>query len=45
MPNYAILVDARDRIGNQITYVPQENLEIITSTKVCGIKKVRLEPP
>lgn len=34
MPNYAILVDARDRTGNQITYVPEENLEIITSTKI-----------
>ena len=33
-PNYAILVDTRDRKQPQITYVPQENIEIITKTKV-----------
>ena len=34
MPNYAILVDVRDRAGNQVTYVPEENLEVISNTKV-----------
>jgi hemimethylated DNA binding protein len=34
MPNYAILVDTRDRPEPQVTYVPEENLEIITNTKV-----------
>ena len=36
MPNYAILVDIRDRPSSQITYVPEENIEIITNTKVCA---------
>lgn len=35
MPNYAILVDIRDRPSSQITYVPEENIEVITNTKVC----------
>ena len=34
MPNYAILVDIRDRPSSQITYVPEENIELITNTKV-----------
>lgn len=34
MPNYAVLVDTRDRSESQTTYVPEENLEIITNTKV-----------
>lgn len=34
MPNYAILVDTRDRMSPQMTYVPQENLQVITSTRV-----------
>ena len=33
-PNYAILVDERDRPGSQITYVPEENIEIVSNTKV-----------
>ena len=33
-PNYAILVDKRDRPDGQETYVPQENIEIIANTKV-----------
>jgi len=33
-PNYAILVDTRDRAIPQITYVPQENLEVMRHTKV-----------
>jgi len=27
MPNYSILVDTRDRLTPQVTYVPEENLE------------------
>ncbi|XP_013408133.1 uncharacterized protein LOC106175746 [Lingula anatina] len=34
MPNYAILVDTRDREMPQVTYVPQENIEILSNTKV-----------
>lgn len=34
MPNYAILVDIRDRPSSQITYVPEENIELITNTKI-----------
>ena len=34
MPNYAVLVDTRDRLSPQITYVPQENIEIIINTQV-----------
>ncbi|KAL8573556.1 hypothetical protein ACOMHN_047827 [Nucella lapillus] len=34
MPNYSILVDTRDRLSPQITYVPQENIEIIDKTQV-----------
>ena len=34
MPNYAILVDIRDRPSSQVTYVPEENIELITNTKV-----------
>lgn len=30
-PNYAILVDTRDRQAPQMTYVPQENFEVVTS--------------
>ncbi|WAR09113.1 FBX21-like protein [Mya arenaria] len=33
-PNYAILVDTRDRLAPQITYVPQENLEIIINMQI-----------
>ncbi|XP_023342689.1 uncharacterized protein LOC111712341 [Eurytemora carolleeae] len=33
-PNYAILVDTRDRPVPQITYVPQENMEIVKHTKI-----------
>ena len=38
MPNYSILVDTRDRLAPQITYVPQENLEIATKTQVRPLK-------
>ncbi|GFR98124.1 F-box only protein 21 [Elysia marginata] len=31
MANYAVLVDTRDRPGRHITYVPQENLHVISS--------------
>ena len=27
-PNYSILVDTRDRPAPQLTYVPQENIEV-----------------
>ncbi|XP_006813670.1 uncharacterized protein LOC102806273 [Saccoglossus kowalevskii] len=33
-PNYAILVDTRDRAVPQLTYIPEENIEIITNTKI-----------
>jgi len=33
-PNYAILVDTRDRAAPQITYVPQENIEVVKHTKI-----------
>ncbi|XP_046332683.1 uncharacterized protein [Haliotis cracherodii] len=33
-PNYSILVDTRDRISPQTTYVPQENLEVIVHMQV-----------
>ena len=33
-PNYAVLVDTRDRPAPQITYVPQENLETVKHTKI-----------
>ncbi|GIY59359.1 f-box only protein 21 [Caerostris darwini] len=31
MPNYSILVDTRDRLTPQLTYVPQVNIELINS--------------
>jgi hemimethylated DNA binding protein len=34
MPNYSILVDTRDRLTPQVTYVPEENLEVISNMKV-----------
>ena len=34
MPNYSILVHSDDRSPPQTTYIPQENIEIITDTKV-----------
>ena len=33
-PNYSVLVDTRDRQGAQVTYVPQENIEVISKVKV-----------
>lgn len=33
-PNYSILVDTRDRTAPQLTYVPQENIEVAKGTKV-----------
>ncbi|KAG8194189.1 hypothetical protein JTE90_024527, partial [Oedothorax gibbosus] len=32
MPNYSILVDTRDRMSPQLTYVPQVNLVVIKNT-------------
>lgn len=37
-PNYSVLVDTRDREGAQITYVVQENIEVIKSAKVLHPK-------
>ena len=36
MPNYAVLVDTRDRQSAQMTYIPEENIEVISNTKVIG---------
>lgn len=33
-PNYAVLVDTRDRLTPQIAYVPQENLDIIVNMQI-----------
>ena len=33
-PSYSVLVDVRDRIDIQTTYVAQDNIEIITNTKI-----------
>ncbi|KAK7108567.1 uncharacterized protein [Littorina saxatilis] len=33
-PNYSILVDTRDRLVPQVTYVPQENIESIVNTQI-----------
>jgi len=33
-PNYAVLVDTRDRPAPQITYVPQENLQVVKHTAI-----------
>ncbi|XP_076308275.1 uncharacterized protein LOC143223760 [Tachypleus tridentatus] len=34
MPNYAVLVDTRDRMTPQMTYIPEENIEIIKNTRI-----------
>ncbi|KAI8740953.1 F-box only protein 21 [Biomphalaria glabrata] len=34
MPNYSLLVDVRDRPEPQMTYVPQENIELLTDTEI-----------
>ncbi|BFZ25200.1 hypothetical protein BsWGS_28239 [Bradybaena similaris] len=34
MPNYSVLVDVKDRPVPQVTYVPQENMEVITGTEI-----------
>ena len=36
MPNYAVLVDTRDRQSAQMTYIPEENILVISNTKVNG---------
>jgi len=33
-PNYAVLVDTRDRTAPQMTYVPQENIKVVRNKKV-----------
>ena len=40
-PNYAILVDSRDRPGVQITYVPQENIKLTPKIKVRVLARLR----
>ena len=37
-PNYCLLVDTRDREQPQMTYVPEENMEVIRGTKVLHPK-------
>ncbi len=37
-PNYSVLVDTRDREGAQVTYVVQENMEVIKDAKVIHPK-------
>ncbi|CAL1275952.1 unnamed protein product [Larinioides sclopetarius] len=34
MPNYSILVDTRDRLSPQLTYVPQVNIDLVKNTKI-----------
>ena len=36
MPHYAVLVDSRDRPAVESTYVAEENLEVVTNTKVMN---------
>ena len=36
MPNYAVLVDTRDRHLPQRTYIPEESIEIISNTRVSS---------
>ncbi|XP_077976883.1 uncharacterized protein LOC144432531 [Glandiceps talaboti] len=33
-PNYSILVDTRDREQAQVTYIPEENIEIIANVRI-----------
>jgi hemimethylated DNA binding protein len=33
-PNYSVLVDTRDRMEPQTTYVAEENIETVIDTKV-----------
>ncbi len=33
-PNYSMLVDTRDRPAPQVTYMPQENLEVVRQVKI-----------
>jgi len=34
MPNYAVLIDTRDRLAPQMSYVVQENIEVVTGTVI-----------
>lgn len=34
LPNYSVIVDVRDRPDGQTTYVAEENIEIVSNTKV-----------
>ena len=44
MPNYSILVDTRDRLTPQVTYVPQENIEVVVNTQVSPDRAQHLHP-
>ena len=34
LPNYSVLVDTRDRMSPQRTYVAEENIEVVSATRV-----------
>ena len=34
MPNYAVLVDTRDRLTPQLAYVVEENINIVHNTRI-----------
>ena len=45
-PNYAVLVDTRDRPAPQLTYVPQENIEVrIPSSQGASMYDIRSGGP
>ncbi|KAJ8315185.1 hypothetical protein KUTeg_007335 [Tegillarca granosa] len=43
MPNYSILVDIRDRMTPQMTYIPEENIEIISNMKIYQLLKYKVD--
>ena len=34
MPNYAVLVDTRDRLTPQMSYVVEENIEVVSNLRI-----------
>lgn len=34
MPNYAVLVDTRDRLAPQMSYIVEDNIEVITGKTI-----------
>ncbi len=34
MPNYAVLVDTRDRLTPQLAYVVEENIEVVENLRI-----------